>query len=193
MKNPKQITLAAMSLQVIEPDISPKILSYVVFPRFQMLLFLSCCILLLSCDSGDDEVKGTEAWEREIAILKAAVEPYRDFDVASASGYNIDLTGYRTQMGYHYLNAGLLDDQFEIEKPEVLLFAHDAAGNLELLGVEYAVPIADMDNPPPAPEGFTGDEDSWEINTEFNVWTLHVWVMMDNPNGIFIAMNPKLP
>ena len=64
---------------------------------------------------------------------------------------------------------------------------------MKLVAVEYAVPITDLNNPPPVPEGFTGSDDVWEINTEFKLWTLHVWVGLDNPHGIFASHNPKLP
>jgi len=51
----------------------------------------------------------------------------------------------------------------------------------------------DFDNPPPAPDGFTGTNDTWELNEEFQLWTLHVWIELENPNGIFTARNPVLP
>lgn len=162
------------------------------FP-FRYLLLLLVIVASVPAGCTDDYLLLTEPWGTEILRLRTAVAPYHDIRVAKEAGYDTDITGYRTQMGYHYLNGSLLDDQFEVEKPEALLYAHDAAGNLQLVAVEYATPIADMNNPPPAPEGFTGNEDVWEINTEFNVWTLHAWIVMDNPNGIFTALNPKLP
>ena len=96
------------------------------------------------------------------------------------------------QMGFHYLNVRLLDDKFEVEKPELLLYAPDENNKLKFVAVEYAVPIEDLNNPPPVPEGFKGDADVWEINTEFKLWTLHVWVKLENPNGIFAPHNPAL-
>lgn len=151
---------------------------------FAGLLFSSC---------SEDDAVTVQPWEAEVEKLRLAVEPFHDIDDATANGYNIDLTGYRMGMGYHYLNESFLDGEFEIEKPEVLLFAHDGAGDLQLVGVEYATIIEDMNNPPPAPAGFTGSDDVWVINTEFNVWTLHVWTVLENPNGIFNPMNPTLP
>ena len=96
-------------------------------------------------------------------------------------------------MGHHYLKATLLDGTFELEKPEVLLYAPDENGKMQFVAVEYATPIEDLNNPPPAPEGFTGTEDVWEVNTEFSLWTLHAWVAMENPNGIFTSHNLLLP
>ena len=95
-------------------------------------------------------------------------------------------------MGFHYLNASLLDDKFEVEKPELLLYAPDENNKLKFVAVEYAVPVEDLNNPPPVPEGFKGNDDVWEINTEFKLWTLHVWVKLENPDGIFAPHNPAL-
>ena len=155
------------------------------------LLVLLIVPSIVGCSDNDDQPRAQV--QLEIELLKTAMTKYKDFNVAKADGYNVDVTGYRTQMGHHYLKATLLDGTFELEKPEVLLYAPDGNGEMQFVAVEYATPIADMDNPPPAPEGFTGNEDVWEINTEFNLWTLHAWIALENPNGIFKARNPMLP
>lgn len=132
-------------------------------------------------------------WETEVAQLRTAVEPFKDFNAAQNSGYDIKATEYRTQMGFHYLNAGLLDGTFEVVKPEVLIYIENTSGAMELVAVEYGIPIEDLSNPPPPPEGYTGSDDVWKVDTEFNLWTLHVWVPMENPEGIFTPRNPMLP
>ncbi len=157
--------------------------------KFSWVLTLILVAMGVSCDN-DDEM---EPWELEIAELKAAVERFENIEVAKAEGYDVDVTGYRTGMGHHYLKATLLDGTFEVTKPEVLLYAPNDSGGMDFVAVEYATPIEDLDNPPPAPKGFTGNHDVWEINTEFSLWTLHAWVVMDNAEGIFAPRNPKLP
>jgi hypothetical protein len=149
-----------------------------------------CIPLMLAC--CDDE-ESPDPTQTELNDLKHVVQSYASVDKAIQNGYDNEFTGYRAQMGFHYLKASLLDDVFEVKKPEVLMFAPNESGQLKFVGVEYAVPIVDMNNPPPAPEGFTGSQDVWEINTEFKVWTLHVWVGLDNPHGIFAPHNPNLP
>ena len=143
---------------------------------------------IVSCDD-DDEVP---LWHEEMNKLRAAVTPYDFIEHAEHDGYDTEVTGYRPHMGYHYLNAGLLDDTFEVERPELLLYAPDENNKLKFVAVEYAVPIEDLNNPPPVPEGFKGRDDVWEINTEFKLWTLHVWVKLENPNGIFASHIPLL-
>lgn len=131
--------------------------------------------------------------DQELLRLHDAVSVYSDLKKAKADGYDTEVTGYRTQMGFHYLNTALLDDKFEIEKPELLLYAPYGKDSLKFVAVEYATPIKDIKNPPPVPEGFTGPNDKWEINTEFNLWTLHVWIELENEHGLFAPHNPKLP
>jgi len=154
-----------------------------------IMLLLVAAGLALSCDDDDDEVP---LWHEEVERLRAATTPYDFIEHAGHDGYNTEVTGYRPHMGFHYLNASLLDDKFEVEKPELLLYAPDENNKLKFVAVEYAVPIEDLNNPPPVPEGFKGADDVWEINTEFKLWTLHVWVKLENPDGIFAPHNPAL-
>jgi hypothetical protein len=154
-----------------------------------VILLLIVVSLLIGCDDDDNEA---ELWQPEMERLRAAITPYDFIEHAKHDGYDAEVTGYRAHMGYHYLNATLLDDKFEVEKPELLLYAPDETNKLTFVAVEYAVPIEDLNNPPPVPEGFQGDDDVWEINTEFKLWTLHVWVKLENPDGIFASHNPVL-
>lgn len=155
---------------------------------YLMIIIFTAGGLVISCDD-DDEI---EPWEPEIEKLREAISSYDHIEHAGHDGYTSEVTGYRTHMGFHYLNTTLLDDKFEVEKPELLLYAPDENNDLKFVAVEYAVPIADLNNPPPVPEGFKGNADVWEINTEFKLWTLHVWVKLENPDGIFASHNPVL-
>ncbi len=147
-------------------------------------------IVIMGCSDDDQSM---EPWEAEVQQLKSAMKPFKDFIAAQNAGYDVDATGYRTQMGHHYLKASILDKQFDLENPEVLLYVPDEDGVMQLVAVEYGIAMDDFDNPPPAPEGFTGANDVWELNSEFQLWTLHVWIELENPEGIFTAMNPVLP
>lgn len=171
-------------------------------------LFLVAGSILIGCESPTEPLQATSSEEeslqetsaakasplpqQELARLRAAVAKYHDIDQALADGYTVEFTGYRSQMGFHYLNPDLVDDRFEVERPEVVMYAPAPNGGLRFVGVEYAQPI-DLQNPPPAPEGFSGDADVWTLNTEFSVWALHAWVGLQNPNGIFSPHNPRLP
>lgn len=158
--------------------------------RTNLFFFVALLAAFLFTGCKNDDKKQVD---KELDQLRAAVAPFADKKKAIAAGYNTDVTGYRTQMGFHFLNASLLDDKFEVDKPELMLYAPYAGDTMKLVAVEYATPISDINNPPPVPEGFTGSDDLWEVNTEFKLWTLHVWVGLDNPHGLFAPHNPKLP
>ncbi|MCG2460337.1 hypothetical protein K8352_06225 [Flavobacteriaceae bacterium F89] len=162
-------------------------------PKIVFLWIVLLLGLLIGCQTSDDDEPQLEPYQSELDQLKAAMEPYKDFDKAVADGYDIDATGYRTGMGHHYVKLDLVDGSFDLLQPENLLYVPDKDGKMQFVAVEYVVPIADMDHPQPAPEGFTGSRDVWAINTEFNMWTLHAWIEMDNPNGVFDPMNPGIP
>lgn len=139
------------------------------------------------CDS-DDSPK-VDKTQMELDQLKSATEKYHNVATAEADGYaDIDLI--MPNMGAHFLNADLLDDKFEVDKPEVLVYSPAADGKFILTAVEYAIPV---DLSPNAPEGFTGSDDVWVINKDFNLWTLHAWIWYENPGGVFKATNSRVP
>ncbi|NHF58369.1 hypothetical protein FK220_003395 [Flavobacteriaceae bacterium TP-CH-4] len=147
--------------------------------------------------SSDPYIKAQEeALKKQLETVTEVALPYQDFSKAEEDGYAVlsefNPSPYVPYMGYHYTNGNLLDGVFELEKPEILLYVPDEAGNLELVGVEYAVPEALSPNPP---EGFIGDADEWELNPNVagGAWTLHVWVVLENPDGVFAPMNSMVP
>jgi len=156
---------------------------------------VALALALTGCDSEDN----TPPYMLELDRLRAATDAFQDFNAAAPAGYAAEVinpaTGdsYFPMMGVHYLNPNLLDDHFDVEHPEILIYLPHDDGHMELVAVEYATPIADLDAPPPAPAGFTGTADAWSINEDFSLWTLHAWVWMDNPSGVFAPHNPDVP
>jgi len=124
----------------------------------------------------------------ELSRVRSATAKYHNLDVAIGDGY-ADANVYEPHMGWHYLKADILDADFEIEKPELLVYAPWQNGELQLVAVEYAVPHALSADPP---EGFTGDDDVWDLEPTFDLWTLHAWVWYNNPDGIFTPFNPRV-
>ncbi len=105
-----------------------------------------------------------------------------------ADGY-VDGNLYTSGEGYHYINPLLIDGHFDPEQPEVLLYAaRPGEDGLKLVAVEYVSPDTF-----PVPEGFTGDDDVWESEPPFPIWVLNAWIWLDNPNGTFTFLNPRVP
>ncbi|MEL6660231.1 MAG: hypothetical protein AAFP77_31140 [Bacteroidota bacterium] len=153
------------------------------------LALLLLTLMIFSCDKDDDPVQ--EMWEVEVEQVSAATEQYINFQTALDDGL-FDVSGYVENMGHHYLNPGLVDGTFELEKPEIILYVPNDNGDMEMVAVEYAIVPDDPNNPGEAPEGFTGDEDVWHFNEMVGQWQLHVWTILPNPDGIFAAFNPDI-
>ena len=151
---------------------------------------LPILLLGMACSEDDDGVT-MAIWEMEVDQLTAATAKYTDENVATNEGF-FDASGFVPNMGHHYVLPARIDGTFGLENPEIILYAPDANGTMEFVAVEYAVPIEDLDNPGLPPEGFTGDLDEWEINPNLSQWQLHVWIVRENPNGIFASTNPDI-
>lgn len=169
-------------------------------PFFAQLLTIALLVLTFTACKKDHDHKEPEkdAIEKSKAGLsdeavsqlrsaKAATEKYRSVDAALADGY-ADINVVRQNMGFHLMKISLVDTVFNPVQPEILVYNKQHDGSIQLVAVEYAVPIPAMPNK--APQGFDGGSDNWTYSTEFNLWLLHAWVWEYNPQGIFNATNP---
>jgi hypothetical protein len=125
--------------------------------------------------------------ERQLERVRRATNRYHHIRRAIADGYT-DINVVIPNMGQHYLRAALLDAAFDLERPELLVYT--SGDHPRLVAVEYAVPL---DLALTSPEGFSGEDDVWDRNTTFGLWTLHAWVWRHNPDGVFAPMNPRMP
>jgi hypothetical protein len=127
----------------------------------------------------------------ELQQVRAATARYRDARNAFKDNY-VDIGLKLPNMGYHFLKSALVTPEFDLRKPPILVYNKRENGSFELLAVEYAIPI-DQQHPDIAPEGFTGNDDEWNFNTlNTGWWTLHAWVWKNNPDGVFMPMNPDV-
>ena len=158
---------------------------------FLKLFFLTFTLgaLSFSCSDDDDSNEPElEAWEIELEQVRAATIQYADFQVALDEG-RIDVSGYVPNMGHHYLNPALIDGNFDLLNPEFILYIPDENGVMQMVAIEYGVLPDDPENAGNPPEGFTGNQDNWHFNEMIGEWQLHVWIALDNPDGIFAPLN----
>jgi hypothetical protein len=157
-------------------------------------LRLTVIVLALSCvfiGGAPVIAKNSDAATyQELARARSATAKYHNVAQAVADGYVA--TGlYIPGEGLHYLNVSLIDDTFDPEQPEILLYVRGPGDQLKLAAIEYLVPLAQSEQ---APEGFTGDFDVWrEAEEGFPNWELTVWIWMHNPTGMFEFLNPRVP
>lgn len=159
--------------------------------KFAFPAILLCAVFL----GGNSIVKANDdscldrQTKRELNRARRATARYHNINNAIADGY-ADINVFIPNMGYHYLKSAILDDVFDPEKPELLVYADFGNGHLRLVAVEYAVPTSLSEVPP---EGFYGDDDHWHRNDTFGLWTLHAWIWYHNPDGVFADFNPRVP
>jgi hypothetical protein len=125
----------------------------------------------------------------ELQRARRATARYHDIRNAVADGY-VDINVVIPNMGRHFLKDSLLDARFEAERPELLVYSPHENGRMELVAVEYAVPL---ELSPAAPDGFRGAADQWFADHRFGLWTLHAWTWKDNPDGVFRPTNTRVP
>jgi hypothetical protein len=125
----------------------------------------------------------------ELQRARRATARYHDIRNAVADGY-VDINVVIPNMGRHFLKDSLLDAKFEAERPELLVYSPHENGRMELVAVEYAVPL---DLSAAAPDGFRGTADQWFADRRFGLWTLHAWTWKDNPDGVFSPTNTRVP
>jgi len=128
----------------------------------------------------------------QLARIRRATAHYHDYRNAIADSYQENIV--LPNMGKHFLKDSLVDDRFDAEHPELLVYA-PVDGRLVLVAVEYAVPQSLSAT---APEGFEGDADQWALfaptpDPNVKLWTLHAWVWKHNPDGVFNSTNKDVP
>jgi hypothetical protein len=142
-------------------------------------------LLVAESNLFGDDLSLQTIWELQQA--KIATAKYNSFSKAIRDGY-VDINVIVPEMGYHYLKMDHLDETFEYDKPEILVYSREENGQMKLVALEYAVPISLS---PEAPPGFTGNSDHWAVY-QGTLWTLHAWLWEPNPNGVFNPTNPNV-
>lgn len=137
----------------------------------------------------------SSALEQELASLRAATSQYQDVEKAEEDGY-IQATPFVPEMGFHYVNYDLLDGQIDVYSPQALVYdSNDPDHETRNLGaVEYIILDPKKGRSKESlPTPFTGQTtDDWHYESDLGFWTLHVWVWLDNPEGVFHPHNPRV-
>jgi hypothetical protein len=119
--------------------------------------------------------------------VKSATARFHSTGQAQAAGYQ-PTTHCVPNMGYHWVNPGLVDGSFNPMEPEVLLYEKKPNGQWQLVAVEYIVLKQGQDKPM-----FDGHPFDNAAAPGFpDNWSLHVWLHKTNPNGVFAAFNPDV-
>jgi hypothetical protein len=187
-----------------------------------------------SADAPDDTTMGghlgPQTWvhltdSKECAQLRRELDTARRVALsmmtpadAIAAGYT-QVTPYVPGIAAHYMNFSYVDDRFEVDKPEMVLY--DGSGpEARVVGLSYYI-VHNSESEPT--DGFTGDSDHYHRHVGLCVrgtmvigdsattkeecearggvkqegrggWMSHAWVVpgCESPWGIFSAANPIL-
>lgn len=131
------------------------------------------------------------AYARDFAALVRVTSPFHRFEAARDAGWSAQITPCMSDpaaggMGFHYGNPAIIDGAVSPDEPELLLYEPRKNGQMRLVAVEYIVPLAAWTAPEP-PRLFGRD---FHVNSQFQVWALHVWLWQHNPDGLFADWNP---
>lgn len=144
-------------------------------------------------------VIGAGALPKELLELRAALEKYKDPVQAIHDGYFSTLGCVHYEdggMGVHFLNLQLIGPEPEPMAPPILVYAPDGNGRLELVAVEWFVPLATGVEGRPELFGrpFDGPMAGHVplMPAELHHYDLHAWIFKDNPAGLFNSTNPEV-
>ncbi len=140
----------------------------------------------------------TAAQKQAVAQVRNATQRFHDIAIATAptgqggGGYTVQFpAGCAASpdgaQGFHYLNEGLVDANVELLRPELVMYEPGPNGQMNLVGVDYIVPLA-LSATPPTLLGVPFAP----LGPPLNVWALHIWAWRPNPSGMFAMWNPKV-
>lgn len=147
--------------------------------------------------------------------VRAATEKFRDLATAKAAGYFVPATTCVSgpdhgAMGVHYANPAIINSgALDLTQPAILIYEPQSNGSMQLVGVEYVLPLAlwtataaapnDPANPPPQGANVPS-MDGQQLNYQpqpnrygqGNSFYLHLWAWRFNPLGLFSDWNPNV-
>lgn len=147
---------------------------------------------------------------KALAALRARTASWHNRDKAEDAGYTVDVgcSDERTEglsaseargMGYHTLNAALIDDRATLLEPELIVYSLDASsGKFRMAGFDYFIPAGfypgpDAQDYPGQPPVLEGLGTPLTFNVAHNGWVAHIWPWMHNADGMFENFNPAVP
>jgi hypothetical protein len=129
--------------------------------------------------------------KKGVADVKNETSRFHDIEIAKKAGYTVQYPAGCAEspdgaQAFHYLNESLVDGKVELLKPELLMYEPQPNGSLQLIGVDYVVPLTSSATAP------TLLGVPFARNEPLGVWALHIWAWRPNPSGMFAAWNPKV-
>lgn len=169
---------------------------------------------LLTGPVGAVSAKSDE-FTHELNETRAATRKYRNVAKAREDGYDMQVSPYTRNMGFHFVKPPLVaadaDAAVDLSEPPILVYyttgnynpepgdVHDPAhdDDLRLGGVEFAhgqtgVPGNIFSDESASRTLKMSEEKGWGPIPDTPLMALHVWVHRGNPVGVFHPTNPTI-
>ena len=166
------------------------------------VLGITVAVLLLLLISGAEAHKHkAPVMELTPELLKSrdSLVKYKDPFVAVRDGYfsTVGCVQYPDgDMGVHFLNVQLMGPKPDPAKPPILMYEPGSDGKLQLVAVEWLIPLATGIKARPTLFGqdFEGPMAGHEplMPDGLHHYDLHVWLYKKNPSGLFHHANPEV-
>ena len=168
---------------------------------------IAAVLALTGIGAGVGAVKADDAQKAQLDAMRQALAKYKDPYVAVRDLYLstvgcVHFDGSKMEghmdypkgaMGVHFVNVTVSGPPDPM-KPNVLIY-EPVKGKLDLVGVEWLVPLAAVNERPSLlGQPFQGPMEGHEpiIPKEFHHYDLHAWLFKDNPLGMFSPTNPDV-
>ena len=169
---------------------------------------------LLTGSVGAASAKSDE-FTHELNEVRTATRKYRNVAKAREDGYDMQVSPYTRNMGFHFVKPPLVaaeaDTAVDLSEPPILVYyttgnynpepgdVHDPAhdNDLRLGGVEFAhgqtgVPGNIFSDESASRTLKMSEENGWGPIPDTPLMALHVWVHRGNPAGVFHPTNPTI-
>ena len=168
---------------------------------------IAAVLALTGIGAGIGAAKADDAQKAQLDAMRQALAKYKDPYVAVRDLYLstvgcVHFDGSKMEghmdypkgaMGVHFVNVTVSGPPDPM-KPNVLIY-EPVNGKLDLVGVEWLVPLAAVNERPSLlGQPFQGPMEGHEpiIPKEFHHYDLHAWLFKDNPLGMFSPTNPDV-
>ncbi len=168
---------------------------------------IAAVFALTGIGAGIGIAKADDAQKAQLDAMRQALAKYKDPYVAVRDLYLstvgcVHFDGSKMEghmdypkgaMGVHFVNVTVSGPPDPM-KPNVLIY-EPVNGKLDLVGVEWLVPLAAVNERPSLlGQPFQGPMEGHEpiIPKEFHHYDLHAWLFKDNPLGMFSPTNPDV-
>jgi hypothetical protein len=177
-------------------------------PRLSVLRILSAFSFALMGMTGSLPASAEVPFQKELDALRQSLLKYKDVYAAVRDGYfstvgcvhydGMKMDGHveyaKGGMGIHFVDIARIGPNPDPMRPSILMY-EPKNGKLELIGVEWIVPLSSVKKRPQLfGQDFLGPMEGHEplIAKDFTHYDLHAWLFKENPSGMFAHTHPEV-